>query len=150
MSGNYYDIARNDLFFAKVGIEANLEKGIDGYNNCATSCSQAAEKFLKHLFVIFDLTFERELSETHNLNALVRELLKSFPEIEVLQKQCRFLTNYYFEDRYPGDNFKWVDYDTVKLCYQYANDIKEVVDSIINNPNYGQKLNEALRKKFTK
>ena len=150
MNGNYYDIAVSDLFFAKIGIEATLEEDIGGYNNCAASCSQAAEKFLKHLYVIFDLPFEAKLSETHNLNTLIRELLEFFSEIKEIQKQCRFLNDFYFEVKYPGNYFKWVDYDTIKLCYQYASDIKEVVDSIINNPKYEQKLNEALRKKFNK
>jgi hypothetical protein len=56
--GNYYDIAVSDLYFAKIGIDSILESGIGGYNNCAASCTQAVEKFLKHLFITFGLPFE--------------------------------------------------------------------------------------------
>lgn len=35
LKGNYYDIAVSDLYFARIGIDANLESGIGGYNNCA-------------------------------------------------------------------------------------------------------------------
>ena len=148
MKGNYYDIAVSDLYFAKIGIDSNLESGIGGYNNCAASFTQAVEKFLKHLFIAFDLPFETRLSESHNLNALLRELVKTFPELKSLTIHCRFLNDFYIEIRYPGDNFEWVNYDTALQCYEYAKGVKSGVDSIIQNPEYEQKLMDALKKKF--
>lgn len=106
MKGNYYDIAVSDLYFAKIGIDSNLESDIGGYNNCAASCTQAVEKILKHLFIAFDLPFETRLSESHNLNALLRELVKTLPELKSLAIQCMFLNDFYIEIRYPGDNFE--------------------------------------------
>lgn len=148
MKGNYYDIAVSDLYFAKIGIDSNLESNIGGYNNCAASCTQAVEKFLKHLFINFDLPFETRLSESHNLNALLRELVKTFPELKSLTIQCRFLNDFYIEIRYPGDNFEWINYDTALQCYEYAKEVKNCVDSVIQNPEYEQKLIDALKKKF--
>ena len=148
MKGNYYDIAISDLYFAKVGIDSNLRSDIGGYNNCAASCTQAVEKFMKHLFIIFDLPFEARLNESHNLNALLRELIKTFPELKSLVKQCRFLNDFYIEIRYPGDNFEWIDYDTALQCYKYAKEVNESVDAVIQNPTYKQKLLDTLKKKF--
>ena len=148
MKGSYYDIAVSDLYFAKIGINSELKSFVGGYNNCAASCTQAVEKFLKHLFIAFDLPFETRLSESHNLNALLRELVKTFPELKCLTKQCRFLNDFYIEIRYPGDNFERINYDTALQCYEYAKEIKDGVDSVIQNPAYEQKLLDALKKKF--
>ncbi|HOJ11586.1 MAG TPA: HEPN domain-containing protein [Clostridiales bacterium] len=122
-----------------------MDSDIGCYNNCAASCTQAVEKILKHLFITFDLPFETRLSESHNLNALLRELVKTFPELKSLTKQCRFLNDFYIEIRYPGDSFEWINYDTAMQCYQYAKEVNEGIDAIIQNPLYEQKLLEAFK-----
>ena len=148
MKGNYYDIAINDLHFAKVGIEADLGEEVAGYNSCASGCTQAGEKFLKYLFILFNIPFEARLKETHNLNVLLRELIKEFPELKDLTTHCRYLNDFYIEARYPGDNFEWVDYETAKLCYDYATNIKAAVDAIIENPANEERLRDVLQNKY--
>jgi len=148
MRGNYYDIAMSDLHFAKIGIETNLVTGIEGYNSCAAGFAQAGEKFLKYLFILFNIPFEARLKETHNLNVLLRELIKDFPELKALTTQCRFLNDFYIEARYPGENFEWVDNNTAKLCYDYTMDIKAGVDGVIENPAYEKRMQEALLNKY--
>jgi len=148
MRGNYYDIAISDLHFAKVGMEADLGKDVEGYNSCAAGCTQASEKLLKHLFIIFNIPFELRLKESHNLNTLLRELVKDFPELKKLTTQCRYLNDFYIEARYPGDNFEWIDYETAKMCYDYAMDVKAGVDAIIESPANEKRLQEVLLNKY--
>ena len=148
MKGNYYDIAISDLHFAKTGMEAALGEDVGGYNSCAAGCAQAGEKLLKYLFILFSIPFEARLKESHNLNALLRELIKDFPELKKLTTQCRYLNDFYVEARYPGDNFEWTDYKTAKLCYDYAMDIKTGVDDIIKNPANETRLREELLNKY--
>ena len=150
MRGNYYEIAIGDLYFAKVGLSTELDDNVRGYNTCAASCTQAAEKFLKYLFITFDVPFEENMIKSHNLNSLLKELQKTFSETKTLVSACRFLNDFYIDSKYPGDNFEWVDLETAKKCLSYVQEVKECVDGILQNPLYEQKLFEALKHKFDK
>ena len=47
-----------------------------------------------------------------------------------------------------GDNFEWIDYETIKLCYDYATDIKAGIDAVIENPENESRLKKVLLNKY--
>lgn len=60
-------------------------------------CQQSAEKFLKAYIVASELTFQK----THDLEILLEICAQKDPDFNQLQMQCRLLTPFYIEARYP-------------------------------------------------
>jgi HEPN domain-containing protein len=58
---------------------------------------QAVEKYLKTYIIAYELLFEK-IHELPQLLKICQEHNKSFSELE---KECRFLTDFYVEVRYP-------------------------------------------------
>lgn len=63
-------------------------------------CEQAAEKYLKALFVELGLTAPR----THNLVALLPILVSHFPLLLRFRRGLDFLTRFAVDTRYPGES----------------------------------------------
>lgn len=127
---SYYSLADNELKFAKSSL--NICAIIDDYNQCAALCAQSAEKFMKALVErafsdIDDLDYLR----THNLRKL-HGLITSKYDFPVSSKDCKWLGDFYFDARYPGDNFILVTKEDAEECINIASYIKEAVDDIFN------------------
>ena len=61
-------------------------------------CQQAAEKYLKALLEERNLLIPR----THDLEALLPQLLPLYPQLLSLRRGCKFLLQFAVDARYPG------------------------------------------------
>jgi HEPN domain-containing protein len=101
---SYFGLAENDYLYAKNGFDFCDQLG--NYNNVTAGCSQAAEKYLK---AILELLFTEDtdvltLMKSHNLRAILNKLKEKL-DFPVSSRDCKWLGDFYFDARYPGDNF---------------------------------------------
>ena len=64
---------------------------------------------------------------THNLRTLVNRIKDVIPGINLSSKDCKWLGDYYFEARYPGDNFVRVNEEDARECLRITEEIRDVV-----------------------
>ena len=111
---SYYGMAYNDYCYAKAGMQVGEQLG--NYNGVAALCAQSAEKYLK---AILEVTFGEEslgLMHSHNLRAIVNKLKEAYPNLELSTKDMKWLGDFYFDARYPGDNFIQVHKEDALEC----------------------------------
>ena len=80
---------------------AKLAKGIapDYFDAICFHAQQCAEKYLKAFLVEQNIEFER----THDLEDLLRNILKRNREFEFIKRDLEFLNRFSVKVRYPGD-----------------------------------------------
>lgn len=124
---SYHGMAENDYLYAKAGM--NTCKELGNYNAIASGCSQAAENYLKALAErCLDNESEAVLVlKTHDMKALVNKLKEAIPEIPLNSKDCKWLGDYYFDARYPGNNFVTVNEEDALECLRITEEIREIV-----------------------
>ena len=102
IKNNYLDIAENDLQY----LEAVLKTGNTFYNQLAVQCQQVAEKFLKgYLDRILLEEDGSDLLRKHNMKKIAAKLNEIKPELKLDTIGLAYLTDFYFDARYPGDDF---------------------------------------------
>lgn len=110
---NYLDIAENDLQY----LESVLAVGNTFYNQLAVQCQQVAEKYLKGYLDKFlvdeDVT---DLLRKHNMKKIASKLnaVKSGLELDTIG--LAYLTDFYYDARYPGDDFYNVTKEDFDKC----------------------------------
>ena len=124
---SYYGMAENDYLFAKAGLETC--KVLGNYNAVASGCAQAAEKYLKSLAELCLVDDPEALGymRSHNLRTLVSKIKTCIPGIQLDIKDSKWLGDYYFEARYPGDNFVEVTEEDGVECIRIVEGIREVI-----------------------
>ena len=127
---SYYSRAINDLDFAEYGLAVGRKHG--DFNNVASLSAQAGEKFLK---AIFELAFAEDpscadLMKTHNLRTLCNKINTKYA-LTVSSRDCKWLGDFYFDARSPGDNFVVVSEKDAVECIDLAKQIKEDTDRIL-------------------
>jgi len=88
-----------DQDFGYAGLGLADESGY--YDQICFLLQQAVEKYLKAYIVANDLKFAKE----HSLVKLLDECVRADISLDKLQSECRFLTAFYFEVRYPDEPF---------------------------------------------
>lgn len=132
----YYWTANNDYLYAKAGL--NIGKELGNYNNIVALCAQAAEKFLK---AVIEYYFAGEVQyldclRTHNLKLIHNVIKTKFLDIPVNAKELKWLGDYYFEARYPGDNFILVsDENDAIECIKIVETIREWIAELPEREN---------------
>ena len=127
IKNNYLDIAENDLQY----LEAVLKTGNTFYNQLAVQCQQVAEKFLKGYL---DRTLLEEdvsdLLRKHNMKRIAAKLNEIKPELKLDTIGLAYLTDFYFDARYPGDDFYTVYKEEFEKClaimYDTVNKLKSM------------------------
>ena len=127
IKNNYLDIAENDLQY----LEAVLKTGNTFYNQLAVQCQQVAEKFLKGYL---DRTLLEEdvsdLLRKHNMKKIAAKLNEIKPELKLDTIGLAYLTDFYFDARYPGDDFYTVSKEEFEKClaimYDTVNQLKSM------------------------
>lgn len=110
---NYLGIAENDLQY----LESVLAVGNTFYNQLAVQCQQVAEKYLKGYLDKFlvdeDVT---DLLRKHNMKKIASKLnaVKSGLELDTIG--LAYLTDFYYDARYPGDDFYNVTKEDFDKC----------------------------------
>lgn len=109
----YLDIAENDLQY----LESVLSMGSTFYNQLAVQCQQVAEKYLKgYLDKIFVDEDVADLLRKHNMKKIASKLntVKSGLELDTIG--LAYLTDFYYDARYPGDDFYNVTKEDFEKC----------------------------------
>ena len=146
---SYYGMAENDFQYAKASLE--ICKNLGNYNAIATGCAQAGEKYLKALAERC-LVGNRDaiyVLKTHNLRMLVNEIKRVLPHVDLNNKDAKWLGDYYYEARYPGENFVEVGEEDAIECLQIVEKIREVVTielTVIQKKKEAHKLFENMNR----
>ena len=123
----YIDIAENDLQY----LESVLKTGNTFYNQLAVQCQQVAEKFLKGYL---DRTvLEEDVSDLlrkHNMKKIASKLNDMNPGLKLDTVGLAYLTDFYFDARYPGDDFYTVSKKKKKKCLSIMYDTVEKLKSL--------------------
>ncbi|MCL2071841.1 MAG: HEPN domain-containing protein [Oscillospiraceae bacterium] len=90
---------------------------------------QCAEKYIKSYLVYQNADVVR----THDLVMLIKLCAKFNSKFIGIEKQCSILLRYIADTRYPSQRFDLTEYD-IKKALEYAEEIKEFVLGIIDNP----------------
>lgn len=119
IKNTYLSIAENDLAY----LESVLAVGSNFYNQLAVQCQQVAEKYLKgyldKLFVNEDVS---DLLRKHNMKKIAAKLNEMNPELGLDTIGLAFLTDFYFDARYPGDDFYTVTKAEFEKCLEIMYD----------------------------
>ena len=123
----YIDIAENDLQY----VESVLKTGNTFYNQLAVQCQQVAEKFLKGYL---DRTvLEEDVSDLlrkHNMKKIASKLNDMNPGLKLDTVGLAYLTDFYFDARYPGDDFYTVSKEEFEKCLSIMYDTVEKLKSL--------------------
>ena len=120
VKNDYYYIACNDYKY----LLRNLDS--DFYNNMAVACQQICEKALKSVLVCVNPDVKSILN-SHNL----RQIYSAIDEEELINldiAKLSLLKDYYFEVRYPGDNFTNVSKKEFEIAYLTVIDVLNEVN----------------------
>lgn len=109
----YLDIAENDLQY----LESVLAVGSTFYNQLAVQCQQVAEKYLKgYLDKVFVDEDVADLLRRHNMKKIASKLNEMRTGLELDTIGLAYLTDFYYDARYPGDDFYNVTKDDFEKC----------------------------------
>ncbi len=141
---SYLGMADNDYAYAKGGMETGRMLG--NFNGVASIAAQAAEKYFKALiekcFIDDDDTIT--LLHSHNLRSLYNKIITKY-SLQTSSKDCKWLGDFYFDARYPGDNFVTVNEEDAEECLQILELISEDVKNILEEE---EKKREMLRQQL--
>mgnify|MGYP001155917409 FL=1 len=113
IKNTYLDIAENDLQY----LESVISMGDTFYNQLAVQCQQVAEKYLKgyldKILVDEDVV---DLLRKHNMKKIASKLNEVKAGLELDTIGLAYLTDFYYDARYPGDDFYNVTKDDFEKC----------------------------------
>ena len=97
----YLDIAENDLEY----LESVLKTGSKYYNQLSVQTQQVAEKYLKGY--LDRLAVDENVSDLlrkHNMKKIASRLNELDPQLGLDTVGLAYLTDFYYDARYPGDD----------------------------------------------
>ena len=109
----YLDIAENDLEY----LESVLKTGSKYYNQLSVQTQQVAEKYLKGY--LDRLAVDENVSDLlrkHNMKKIASRLNELDPQLGLDTVGLAYLTDFYYDARYPGDDFYTVTEEEFKKC----------------------------------
>ncbi len=132
MKNSYYNIGYDDYLFAKDSLP--LCDRSNNYNSVVAVFSQAAEKLLKEVIErkFVDDSSCISILKTHNLRTIVNKIIERYPEASLNSMECKWLGDFYFDARYPGDNYVVVSKDDAYMALEITEKILEVVNDILD------------------
>lgn len=144
MKNDYYEIAYANLRFLE---HASVT---DFYNDIAVNCQQVAEKMLKS--VIDEVASSQDceidrLMKSNNLRALYDEIHKIVPYFVLDRGSLSMLKDYYFDAKYPGDNFVTVTREECQDCVDILYAVIEQVNKFREKNNLS--IYEIKKKSLT-
>jgi len=118
-------------------MKASIEvaRKLANYNILATQCAQICEKYLKAIVsekLIIDAN-NKELLQSHNLRSILSKVKQVYP-IDMTLKEIKYVGDFYFDARYPGDNFTAVDEEAIRDCIEITEKLREECLKVLNIP----------------
>ena len=120
VKNDYYSIACNEYRYLLYNINT------DFYNIMAVSCQQICEKALKSVLVCVNPD-AKTIINSHNLKQIYCAIDKD-ELIRLDIAKLSLLKDYYFEARYPGDNFTNVSKEEFRIAYSTLIDVLNEVN----------------------
>ena len=115
----YYSIAIFDLKY----LQATLH--LPYYNNIAIGAQQVTEKMLKSVAEMVCVNPEK-LLKSHNLRSIANHIYED-EGIEFNEEQMAYLKDFYFDARYPGEDYINVSKEQCNKCLQIMYDVIDIV-----------------------
>jgi len=126
IQNNYYHIAMNDLQYL------NAVKHLPYYNQHCISCQQISEKLLKHIITIsYSEDDIDKILKSHSLRTLYRAIHGYISSFTLPEEELANLTDYYFDAKYPGNDFFTANEDDFSKCYDTVLKIVDEVDKLL-------------------
>lgn len=127
IQNDYYHIAMNDLEYL------NAVKDLPYYNQHCIACQQISEKLLKH---IISISYSEEdidkVLKSHSLRTIYRAIRKYITTFYLPEEELANLTDYYFDVKYPGNDFFTANKEDFDKCYSTVLKIVDEVNKLIN------------------
>lgn len=122
IKNTYLDIAENDLEY----LESVMKTGSTFYNQMAVQCQQVAEKYLKgYLDKILVDEDVSDLLRKHNMKKIAGMLNERMEDLKLDTVGLAYLTDFYYDARYPGDDFYTVSKEEFEKCVSIMYDTVE-------------------------
>ena len=121
--GEWLKKAEEDLEFAISVIEESAF-----YAQICFHFHQAAEKYLKSFIIAGDLEFKK----IHDLPVLLKSCLAIKPELKTVMDDCKFLTGFYIDTRYPVHWPTQYTKEEALKARKAAEHIRDVVKNCLN------------------
>lgn len=127
---SYYGMGYNDYLYAQHSM--NIAKEIGNYNGVASMASQSAEKLLKAVIETYFTDDEDciRLMKSHNLRTLIEKIKARFTSCPLDSKDYKWLGDFYYDARYPGDNFIVVSEESGEECIRLLEKLLLWIDSL--------------------
>ncbi len=98
---------------------------IEDLEGAGFNIQQAVEKYLKG----FLLSKGWKLRRIHNLEVILNDAIGYEPSLEIFRKNCRKITYYYIEERYPSTITSELTREEIKNSLESADElIKKIVE----------------------
>lgn len=124
IENTYKSLAENEYLYMEASIE--VAKRLGNYNILATQCAQICEKYLKAVIsdkFIMDAS-NKALLQTHNLRSILVKI-KEVYALSITPREIKYVGDFYFDARYPGENFMNVDEETIMDCIAITKKLRE-------------------------
>ena len=138
---SYYLLAKNDYLFLQSAKDSKL------YNNIAVQSQQIVEKYLKHLVYTFAIEHRESLRalKTHSLVKLNGILLESGIDLDLSRGDMAILKDYYYDAKYPGDNFINVSKDEAMHALYVVEEVKKKVENYLTSIGYCAQCGDIMK-----
>lgn len=73
------------------------------------------------------------LLRSHNLRTIFNKIMEKYPDWEVDNIEVKWLGDFYFDARYPGDDFISVNEDEAKKCLEILGKIRSKAYEILKD-----------------
>lgn len=133
-SMSYFDIAMRS--YSNIDKQFHLAEEMGWYNLFAAECAQIIEKMLKGILSISKLPedISPHIFDIHSLQVLTRALHSIYPNTINVQN-ASWLSDYYFDTKYPGDNFVEVSKYDAEQILSITKDLAENLIALYNSIN---------------
>ena len=125
LTNDFYSIAYNELLYLQFTLSQN------NYNPIAVHAQQVAEKLLKSVINVV-LVDDSKSTKTHNLRKLNDILKDSNVDLFLDDLELSYLTDFYFDAGYPGDDFVIVDKSKCNKCLDIMYKVVKSVNKFRN------------------
>lgn len=124
MKDDYYSIGLYDLD------SAALNYKFSRYNTGGTLAQQAIEKLLKSVVPLVCTTDVENLQRGHNLVVIYKAIHENLSTFVLDLNKLRYIKDFYYDTRYPGENFEWITKEECSIACDYMYTVLEVVNNV--------------------
>lgn len=131
IANTYYDIAINDLIYLQNSLS------YPGYNQITVQIQQICEKLLKSVAEIICVPEDAmDALRTHNLRKINSVILKNGLDLHLDPKDLAYLKDFYFDAKYPGENFVVVSREECEECLEIMYTVLQEVNNYRSTSGY--------------